>query len=710
MIDAIHNLSRRRFLQTSALAGGGLVLGVHLPAMGQTPGAAAAQTFSPNAFIRIGTDNSITLLVTHTDMGQGTLTSLPMLIAEELDADWSKVRSEHAPVETAFGNMMVGGSTSIRREFTRLRQAGAAAREMLVAEAAAQWSVEPGTLRTDNSAVIHEASSRRATYGELAEKASARTPPRTPTLKDTSKFNLIGKSVKRLDTPEKSNGKAIFGLDVNLPGMLVAVIARPPVFGGKVKSFDAAPALAVAGVKHVQQIDRGIAVVADSFPQALQGRDALKVEWDLGALATLDSDKQLEEYRALAAAPGINAKQVGDVNTALAGAAKKLEAEYSLPYLAHAPMEPMNCVADVRADGCDVWTGTQSQSADHRAAVRVAGLPAAQVKLHTTMVGGGFGRRAAPDNHMVTEGVQLSKLIQKPVKVVWTREDDTRGGYYRPRALHVMSGGVDGEGKAVAWKHRVVCQSFFGGPNQMRADSTAVEGASDHPYAVPNILVDWKQAPNGVPTMWFRSVGHSHTAFAVESFIDELAHAAGKDPVAYRRGLIAAHPRRLRVLDQLAEKSGWGTPLPAGRGRGIAVVESFGSTVGQVAEVSVDDQGQVRVHRVVCVVDCGPPVNPSIIEAQMESGIIFGLSAALFGEITFKNGQPVQGNFDEYRVLRMDETPTIEVHVVDSKEALGGVGEPGTPPIAPAVANAIFAATGVRARSLPLSNVNLKKA
>jgi isoquinoline 1-oxidoreductase subunit beta len=714
-MSAVLNLSRRQFVLSSALAGGGLVLGVYVPGLNR-PARAAQQkltTFAPNAFVRVGTDDMVTVLVNHSEMGQGTFTSLALLAAEELDADWSKVRAEHAPVDPAynhanFGIQMVGGSTSTWTEWDRLRKAGATARAMLVTAAAGEWQVDPESCRTENGRVIHAESGRRKSYGELAEQASQMTPPDDVPLKDPKDFKLIGKPRNRLEAPEKVDGSGVFGLDVNRPGMLVAVIARPPVFGGKVSGFNSDRAKQLPGVRHVVEISRGVAVVADGFWPAKKGRDELEIEWDEGPLAALDSESQRAEYAQLAEKDGVVAKQDGDAASALAIAAKKLTAVYELPYLAHAPMEPQNCVADVRADGCDVWTGTQFQTVDRDVAAQVTGLKPEQVNVHTMLLGGGFGRRAVPDAHMVREAVEISKAIKTPVKVVWTREDDTRGGFYRPRAYHKIAGGIDDGGNLTAWQHRVVCQSFIKGTPFESAiikdgvDQTAVEGAADLPYAIPNLFVDWQMAPGGVPCLWWRSVGHSHNAFVVESFFDELAHAAGKDPYELRSALLEKYPRHKRVLELAAEKANWGSPLKEGRGRGIAVHESFGSFIAQVAEVSVSDAGQVRVHRVVCAVDCGPTVNPRGISAQMESGVTFGLTAALYGEISFQDGRVRQGNFHDYPMLRMNEAPIVETHIVPSTDKMGGIGETGVPPIAPAVCNAIFALTGKRVRRLPI--------
>ena len=714
-MSAILICSRRNFLKSSLLAGGGLILGVHIPGLNGSAKAAeqGSSTFVPNAFLRIAKDGGVTVIGNHSEMGQGAYTSGAMTIAEELDADWTKIRVEPAPVDPAYnhpiyGVQITGGSTSTWSEWDRLRKAGAAARQMLLAAAAQTWNVDPSTCRTGNGHVIHASSQRRLSYGELVEKASTLTPPQNVTLKDPKDFKIIGKAIKRLDTPDKTNGKAVFGLDVNVPGMLVAVVARPPVFGGKLKSFNADKTKAVPGVRYVVEIERGVAVVADGFWPAKLGREALEIVWDEGPRASLDSRTQREEYAGLAKKTGVVAKNEGEAVSALSKASKKLEAIYDLPYLAHATMEPMNCVADVRADSCEIWVGTQFQSGDRDAAARDTGLKPEQVKLHTTLLGGGFGRRSPLDSHVVREAVQISKTVKVPVKVVWTREDDMRGGYYRPRAYHTVSAGLDGNGKPVAWQQRIVCQSIFVGtpfePAVVKngVEETAVEGAADLPYDIPNLLVEWHQAPDGVPVFILRSVGHSHTAFVVETFVDELAHSAGKDPFEFRRALLGKHPRHKRVLEFVAEKAGWGKALSNGRGRGLAVHESFGSYVAQVAEVSISKDRGLRVHRVVCAVDCGPVVNPNIVRAQMEGGIVFGLTAALYGEITFEKGRVRQGNFHDYPMLRMHEMPQIEVHIVPSEDKMGGAGEVGVPPVAPAVANAVFALTSKRIRRLPI--------
>ncbi len=676
--------------------------------------------FVLNAFIGIGTDDVVTILVNKSEMGQGVYTSLPMLIGEELECDWSKVRVEAAPVDsiynhTVFGIQMTGGSTSVSSEWERMRKIGAIAREMLVAAAAGTWKVERTSCRAEKGRVTHP-SGKMLTYGQLAQKAATMPVPQEVALKNPSAFKIIGRPIRRLDTPEKVNGKALFGLDATTPGMLTAVVARPPVFGGKVKSFDAEKAKAVPGVKEVIQIESGVAVVATNFWSANLGRRALEVVWDEGPLAKLSTATMREEYANLAKTPGSVARREGGPEAALTTTAKQIEAEYEVPYLAHAMMEPLNCLVDLRAHNCEIWTGTQFQTVDRDAAARVAGLKTDEVSLHTTFLGGGFGRRANPQSDFVVEAVQVAQVIKKPVKVIWTREDDIKGGYYRPMWYDRIAAGLDSNENLIAWQLTIVGQSILKGSpfeesfTRDGIDPTSVEGAEDIPYEIPNVLVDLHSPAPGVPVQWWRSVGHSHTAFVVESFMDEVAHKANRDPFEFRRKLLARHPRHKGVLELAAQKADWGKPLPSGRARGIALHESFGSFVAQVAEVSVDPAGKVRVHRVVCAIDCGRVVNPDTVAAQMESGIVFGLSAALHGAITFQNGRVDQRNFNDYPVLRMDEMPEVEVHIMPSQEQAGGVGEPGVPPVAPAVTNAIFALTGKRIRRLPIKAEELKKA
>jgi len=713
--------SRRDFLKTSAAVGGGLLISLYLPELARATEKSTevpAAPFAPNAFIRIGTDDLITVVINKSEMGQGPYTSLPMLAAEELEADWSKVRYESAPVDAAynhpmFGIQMTGGSTSTASEWERFRKAGATARMMLVAAAAQNWNVDAQTLKAEKSFVIHSASGRRASFGSLADAASKLQPPKDVPLKDPKDYKLIGKPTRRLDTPAKINGSAQFGIDVQVPGMLTAVIARAPVFGGKVVSFNAEKARAVPGVKDVVQVPSGVAVIATSFWPAKQGRDKLEVKWDDGANATLSTTAMRSEFAKLAQSPGLVAKKVGDPEKALAGAAKTITAEFEVPYLAHATMEPLNCVVDLKTDSCEIWTGTQFQTGDRMAAATIAGLKPEQVSIHTTFLGGGFGRRANPANDFVGEAVHVAKAVKAPVKVVWTREDDMRGGYYRPMWYDHMVGGVDASGNPVAWTHTIVGQSILAGtpfePFGVKdgIDSASVEGAADLLYGIPNLQVDLHTPKLTIPVLWWRSVGHSHSGFAVEAFFDELAHAGGQDPFELRRKLLANQPRMKALLELVAEKANWGSPVASGRGRGIATHFSFDSYVAQVAEVSVDKDGGVHVHKVVCAVDCGRVINPDSVIAQMQGGIVFGLSAALKDEITFENGRVQQGNFHNYPMLRMNESPEIEVHIMPSSEPPTGVGEPGVPPVAPAVANAIFAATGKRIRRLPIGRVSM---
>jgi len=713
------SLSRRDFLKNTAVIGGGLVLGFSLS---NSSCDAASATFVPNAFIRIGTDDTVTIIVNHSEMGQGVYTSLPMLINEELQADWSKIKIESAPVDPAYnhtewGIQGTGGSTSVRTEWQRLRKVGAAARIMLIEAAADTWKVNPATCRAEKGYVVHDKTKWKLYYGQLAEKAAQMKPPLNVPLKAEKDYKIIGKSMKRLDTPEKINGKAIFGIDVRIPGMLTAVVTHPPVFGGKVKSYNDEKAKSVPGVKAVVQIESGVAVVAEGFWPAKVGTDALEIVWDEGALANLSTEEMQKQYAALAKKQGAVARKEGiSPYEIMEKAAKQIMAEYEVPYLAHATMEPLNCLVDLRDDSCEIWTGTQFQTADRNAAARIAGLKPEQVKLNTTLLGGGFGRRANPHSDFVVEAVHVAKAVKKPVKVIWTRENDIRGGYYRPMWFDRISAGLDKKGNLIAWHHTIVGQSIIEGTPFEQSlmihgfDETSVEGANDIPYEIPNILVDLHSPKIGIPVQWWRSVGHSHTAFVVESFIDEVAHTAGKNPYEFRRKLLTKQKRHLGVLDLAAQKANWGKQLPQGHGLGIAVHKSFGSYIAQVAEASVNQAGEIHIHKVVCAIDCGKVVNPDTIKAQMESGIVFGLSAALHGAITFKDGRVEQSNFDDYPILRINEMPKVEVYIVPSHEPPGGVGEPGVPPIAPAVANAVFAAAGIRLRKLPMTPETVKEA
>jgi isoquinoline 1-oxidoreductase beta subunit len=707
-------VSRRDFIRASAAAGGGLLISTYIPLPGNSAERAAAETNNTavNAFVRIAADETVTVISAHSEMGQGIYTSLPMLLNEELEADWSKIRVEPAPVDKVynhpvFGIQMTGGSTTSPAEWERYRKMGATARLLLIGAAAQQWNVDPTTCHVEKGVVIHGATKRRATYGSLAAAAAKVPVPASVPLKTPKEFALIGKPTKRLDTPSKVNGSGQFGIDVILPRMLTAVVARPPVFGAKVGQLEAAEALKIPGVQAVEPIPSGVAVIADRFWPAKLGRDKLHIEWDLGPNASLTTEQMLQDFAELAKTPGTLAKKIGDPDGALKSAAKTITAEYDVPYLAHAMMEPLNCVVDLHPDRCEIWTGTQFETVDRAAAANVAGLPPEKVEIHTTLLGGGFGRRANPKSDFVVEAVHVAKAAKGPVKVVWTREDDLKGGWYRPMWYDRFAAGVDASGNPLVWTHTIVGQSILTGtafePFGVKdgVDSASVEGAADLIYGMPNLRVDLHSPKIGVPVQWWRSVGHSHTGFSVEAFFDEVAYAGGKDPYQLRHALLAAQPRMRAVLDLAAQKANWGSKLPPGVGRGIATHFSFDSYVAQVVEASVKD-GNVRVHRVVCAVDCGMVINPDTVRAQMEGGIIFGLTAALKTEITLKDGRVQQNNFHDYQMLRIFESPEIEVHIVPSTENPTGVGEPGVPPVAPALANALFAVTGKRIRRLPI--------
>ena len=708
------NLTRRALLQKSLLSGAGLFVAFHVPRkLGAVPQAAAKQLPDPNAFVRVAPDGSVTVLLAHSEMGQGIWTSLAMLVAEELDCDWSKIRVEHAPAapvyaHPAFGMQMTGGSTSTSSEFDRYRQAGALARAMLVRAAAANWKMDAKKLRTENGFVLR--GKEKLSYGELAVAAQGQTPPQSFKLKNRKDWKILGKPTRRLDSPEKVIGKAGFGIDVRFPGLRTALVARSPVFGGTVKSFDPAKARAVKGVEQVVQVPSGVAVVASNFWSAKLGRDALQIDWDLGPGASLDSAKLLEDYRAQAQTKGAVATEKGDADAALSGAAKKVIAEYDVPYLAHATMEPMNCAVKLEGDRCEIWTGTQFQTMDQMTAAKIAGIPQQNVSIHTQFLGGGFGRRATPSSDFVAEAVHVAKVAKVPVKVVWTREDDIQGGYYRPLFLHRIEAGLDSQGRPVGWRHSIVGQSILTGTPfeqfmvKNGIDATSVEGVVDSPYLEAirdrRVVVHSPRLP--VPVLWWRSVGNTHTAFAMESAIDELAWAAGRDPLEFRSMLLADKPRHLRALKAAAKKAGWGTPPSKGRARGLAVHESFGSIVAQVAEVSVDKDKEIHVHKVSCAVDCGTAINPLGIEAQVQGAMAFGLAAVLHSEVTLKAGRVEQSNFHDYLVLRMPEMPDVSVQVLESDAKMGGIGEPAAAPISAAVANAVYALTRQRLRSLPL--------
>ena len=708
-------LNRRDFIKAGAATGAVLSIGFTLPGCAPRdeagePGASMA----PNAFVRITGDGTVTVISKHLEMGQGSYTGLATLVADELDADWGKIRVEGAPADVsrynnlAFGAFQgTGGSSSMANSWEQFRKAGATARAMLVAAAAARWRVDASGLKTENGIITDPASGKRASYGSLVAEAATLPVPAEVRLKEPREFRLIGKATPRVDARAKVSGKATFTQDVVLPGMLTAVVAHPPRFGARVKSFDAADARQIAGVKDVVQIPTGVAVLAEGFWAARQGREALKVEWDESEALRKSSADLFSEYRALASRKGAVARSEGDASAAVSRG-KAVEAVYEFPYLAHATMEPLNCVVRLSPEKCEIWNGEQLQSADQMNVAGATGLKPEQVEINMLFAGGSFGRRANPHADYVLEAVSIAKAINgaSPVKLVWTREDDMRAGYYRPMYVHRVAAAVDGSGGLSGWHHTVVGQSIMkGGPFegmiQNGIDPTSVEGIADMVYPVPNLRVELHTIDLQVPVLWWRSVGHTHTAFVMETMIDELAARAGRDPVEFRRAHLSKSPRHLAVLELAAEKAGWGSPLPAGRARGIAVHESFNSVVAEVAEVSVEG-GKPQVHRVTCAVDCGIAINPDIVTMQMESGIGFALAAALTGEITLTDGVVDQGNFDRYEVLRIDQMPKVEVHIVPSEAAPTGVGEPGVPPLAPAVANALFQLTGNRVRKLPL--------
>jgi len=692
-------LDRRSFLKTSAAAAGGLWVGFHL-----TEKAEAAATFTKlNAFVHVGSDDSVTLFIHKNEMGQGTVTSLAMLLAEELECDWNKIRTEFAPISEEYGRpQMVVGSGSIRSSWGTLRQAGAAAREMLITAGAQQWNVDKSQCKAANNQVINTANNQKLSFGALADAAGKLPRPSNVPLKPATEYQVIGKSHKRLDTPEKVDGRATFGIDVRIPGMLHAVVARSPVFDGKLVSFDDSKAKAVPGVRQVAKISNGVAVVADNTWSAIQGRNALLIKWDEGKTAAVSSTGITQTFLDHMTMPGAVARKEGDAEAVLAAAEKKIEASYEVPYLAHAPMEPLNCVAHIRPDACEIWASTQGPSAAHTAGVSVSGLPPNKVFVHSEYMGGGFGRRARED--YVTEALEVSKATGAPIQLTWTREDDMQNDWYRPASHTRFVGALDAEGWPVALQARIACAPFGGLRNGV--SGTGVQGVNDIAYAIPNILVDYHAIDVGIPVSYWRSVGYSQNTFFTESFIDELAAAGRKDPLEFRRRLLAKQPRLLAALNVAAERAGWGARLPAGRARGVAVVNNVGSFTAQVAEVSVTG-GKLRVHRVVCAVDCGQAVNPAGVEQQIQSAIVYGLSAAMKGAITIDKGRVEQGNFNHYDVLRIDEMPVVEVHIVPSTANPSGIGEAAVPPIAPAVTNAIFALTGKRIRKLPISASDL---
>jgi isoquinoline 1-oxidoreductase beta subunit len=717
-------VDRRSFLKAGALAGAGLVIGLHLPS-GRIASAAEAAGSPFEGYIRIAPDNSVTVISAHMDMGQGIYTGIATLVAEELDADWSQVRVEGGSGNPKlYGNLAwggtvqgTGGSSGTPSSFERYRRAGAVARAMLVRAAALTWALPETEIRVENGVLSH-ASGKSASFGELAERAAALSPPIEVTLKDPATWRYIGNArLHRLDHVDKTTGRQQFTLDVRLPGMLTAVVAHPPRFGAKVKSFDAGPAKQVKGVVGVVEIPRGVAVVAENTWAAIKGRQALTVQWDESQAETRGSDELLTEYKRLAEdGHAVVARQDGDPVGGFLAAAKVIEAEYEFPFLAHAALEPLDAVAWKNGDTLEVWGGHQLPDLYQAVSAQIAEVKPEKVKLHVMITGGSFGRRAVPDADIIAEAVSTAKAIgwKAPVKVVWTREDDMTGGRYRPMYFHKLRAGLDAQGNLIAWQHRVVGQSIvkgtpFEGFVKNGVDPTSVEGGATIPYAIPEMQVDLITTDVGVPVLWWRSVGSTHNAYSTEAFIDEVAQAAGKDPIEFRLALLKDHPRHRAVLEAVRDAAGWSTPPAAGVGRGVAVAESFGTYVAQVAEVRLENGG-IKVDRVVCAVDCGTAVNPDVIKAQMEGGIGYGLGAILKSAITLKGGQVEQTNFDGYEVLTLEEMPKVEVHILPSTEKPMGVGEPGVPPVGPAVANAVFALTGKRIRALPLSRTDFRTA
>ena len=714
--DQSSGLTRRKLLQAAA-AGGALLVSLRLPAANATE-TAGADAFTPNAFIRIGADGQIVLTMPYVEMGQGTYTSIPMLIAEELEVDLKQVRLEHAPSnEKLYANPLLGvqatgNSNAIRGAWKPLREAGATARTMLIAAAAKRWNVEPASCRAQSGEVRHPPTGRRIKYSQLAADAARMPVPKSVTLKGVEDFKLIGTPAKRLDTPAKVNGTAIYGIDVRPPGVKIATLAQSPVFGGRVKSVNDAAAKAIKGVCQIVRLDDAVAVVADHMGAAKKGLDALVVEWDDGPHAKLTTAAIAAELEHATQGPGAVAQTIGDADQAMAKAVTRVDAIYQLPFLAHAALEPMNCTVHVRQDSCEIWVGNQAIGRVQAGAAKVTGLPLEKVVVHNHLIGGGFGRRLEEDG--AVRAVQIARHVDGPVKVVWTREEDIQHDMYRPYWFDRFSAGLDDKGMPVTWSHRFAGSSIIARwlPPAFKdgLDPDTTEGAIDLPYALANFHVEYLRVePPAIPTAFWRSVGPSHNVFVVESFMDELAAAAKQDPLAYRLALLDKSPRAKAVLALAAQKVGWGTPLPARAGRGVALQFVFGTYMAQIAEVEVAKDGAVHVRRVVCAVDCGTIVNPDTVRAQIESAVMFGTTAALYGEITLKDGRVEQSNFDSYQILRINEAPAVEVHIVQNTEPPGGLGEAGTSAIVPAVANAIFAATGKRLRKMPVDQVALKQ-
>lgn len=719
-VNAVNN-NRRQFLKTSAAAAastsaGALMIGFHLPAIAKT--VRSVKTTQANAWVKIGSDNAITLICHRSEMGQGTYTSMPMLVAEELEVDFSKIKVEMAPANAAYvnsllGGQLTGGSTSVRDAWTSLRKAGAQARMMLVSAAAAEWKIAENDCHAENGQVVSK-SGKKLFYGQLVEKAAVLPVPKEVKLKDAKAFKIVGKPIKRLDTLAKVTGRAGFGIDVELPGMLIASLAQCPVLGGKPLSVDDAKARAMPGVRAVVKIDDGVAVVADSFWQAKTARDALNITWESGAGAALSSVGISTSLKEALAKPAAVVKKIGDADMAIAGAAKKVEASYELPFLAHATMEPMNFTADVRKDGCDIYGPTQFPQLAEGVAMQLTGFPKEKVNVHTTFLGGGFGRRIDVD--FIVQAIQISKAVGKPVKLIWTREDDMTHDFYRPVSLHTLSAGLDERGMPVALKFRLTSQSvtarLFPAFVKDGLEPFMTEAAVT-PYQIGNMTVENAIIDSGVRVGYWRSVSHALNAFANESFVDEMAHAAGKDPLAFRTALITGkdNERFRNVLKLAADKAGYkpGGKLANGRTQGIALMEGYGTYVAQIAEVSVVNNA-IKVHKMTVAVDCGMMVNPDIVKAQIESSVVYGLSAALLSKITFKDGRVEQSNFHDYPVLRMNEMPKVDIHLVASTEPPGGIGEPITATTGPSVANAVFIASGKRLRAMPMTSTALNSA
>lgn len=712
---SMRGLSRRGFLKAAGGTGMGLALGwtfgASLP--GRAEAAAGPAMFNP--FVIVAPDGAVTVLSKHLDKGQGTATGLATLVAEELGASWAQMRADFAPADaTKYNNLFfgpfqgTGGSTAMSNSWEQYRKAGAAARMMLVSAAAADWGVPAGEITVVDGVIAHK-SGKSAGFGDFAEKAAAMPVPADVPLKDPKDFVYIGKRFPRLDVKDKSEGAPIFTLDFVREGMLVAAVKRSPRFGGKVKSFDATEAKKVPGVVDVVQLPSGVAVVAHRTWQAFRAREALTVEWDDSAAEMRGTDALLQEYQALADQPGLPARKEGDAEAALASAAKVIEAEYHFPYLAHAPMEPHDVAIQVKDGKVDIWTGAQFPTVDHAVSSAILGIDQSNIQIHTLWAGGSFGRRAIYDSHIVAEAAELAKAWGKPdvLKIMWSREDDIQGGYYRPLMLHKVKAGLDKDGNLVGWTHRIVGQSIMTGTMfeaMMKdgIDPTSVEGVSDTPYSVPNMSVELTSTKVGIPVLWWRSVGHTHTAYVMETMMDDLAREAGRDPLEFRLSMLKNHPGHAEVLTLAAEKAGYGKPLPEGHFHGIAVHESFSTLVAQVAEIAMDGRGGFKVVKVTCAVDCGIAINPDNVKAQMEGAIGYGLGHALRNEITLTDGVVDQANFDTYEPLRLSEMPVVDVHILPSANPPTGAGEPGTPPIAPAVANAVFNATGQRLRKLPM--------